>query len=287
MRSILNHPYPCIYDQKEKLLIAGFFGIFVIAFLLIFQPFGISEARGDYMPLKISGYGVVTFAVLIIVYYFSPLIYPNFFKEKNYTVGRELIFTVIIILLIGVASSTYSKFIIPEPYGPSMLGMIAQTFLVGIFPLSFLTIFKYNRLNKSNKKSSSEINLTKQKIEHQTIELKESNFYLISSEQEELKIATKDLLYLESDGNYVSIHQIKDGSIVKSKHRITLKSLIEQNNSNNVIRCHRSFIINLDHVMNVSGNAQGLKFTISHTDDIIPVSRKYISVVKSYWESKK
>ena len=47
-----------------------------------------------------------------------------------------------------------------------------------------------------------------------------------------------------------------------------------------IIRCHRSFVVNLDHVIEVGGNAQGLKLHLNMLEDYIPVSRKYIPVVQ-------
>ena len=40
-----------------------------------------------------------------------------------------------------------------------------------------------------------------------------------------------------------------------------------------LFRCHRAFIINLDKVTHVEGNAQGYKLRIQDYEELIPVSR--------------
>ena len=38
-------------------------------------------------------------------------------------------------------------------------------------------------------------------------------------------------------------------------------------------RCHRAYIVNLDKIEQVEGNAQGYKLKLQGTEDLIPVSR--------------
>jgi DNA-binding LytR/AlgR family response regulator len=47
-----------------------------------------------------------------------------------------------------------------------------------------------------------------------------------------------------------------------------------------LIRCHRSYIVNLDQIKNVDGNAQGLVITLKPCSEKVPVSRKYIDELK-------
>ena len=44
----------------------------------------------------------------------------------------------------------------------------------------------------------------------------------------------------------------------------------------NIIKTHRSFLVNLLHIHSVSGNAQGYKLHLSNFDEPVPVSRNMI-----------
>ena len=49
---------------------------------------------------------------------------------------------------------------------------------------------------------------------------------------------------------------------------------------NSVIRCHRAFIVNVDHIVKFTGNAQGLKLEIEYATDEVPVARNYVNEIK-------
>lgn len=44
-------------------------------------------------------------------------------------------------------------------------------------------------------------------------------------------------------------------------------------------RCHRTYLVNLDKVAHVSGNAQGYRLHLEGLDDTIPVSRNLNDIV--------
>ncbi|NNK69400.1 MAG: LytTR family transcriptional regulator [Flavobacteriaceae bacterium] len=47
------------------------------------------------------------------------------------------------------------------------------------------------------------------------------------------------------------------------------------------MRCHRSYIINVDHVQHISGNLQGYQLELSGFQDLVPVSRSYTRRIKT------
>jgi DNA-binding LytR/AlgR family response regulator len=54
----------------------------------------------------------------------------------------------------------------------------------------------------------------------------------------------------------------------------------------NFYRCHKSYVINLDQVNHISGNAQGYKFHLKSAEDLIPVSRSNNEFVKNYFTNR-
>ena len=70
----------------------------------------------------------------------------------------------------------------------------------------------------------------------------------------------------------------------KVTYRIQLSEFETQlKEASSLVRCHRSYMVNLKKVKNVSGNAQGLKLELINQSEIIPVSRKYIPIVKQFF----
>jgi len=283
MLSLLNSPYPTPYGRKGNFYEALCIGLFVALFLMIFQPFGISESKESNLFLKTGGFGVVSFVVLLFFFYIFPRFFKTFFLEKNYTLGKELIANVGMLFFVTIGNGLYAQYILQQDVFGSIFVLIWQTLLVGIFPLTFVALIQYNRKLNANIRASKEIQIPNQNSSSLEIKTSSIQYFFISGEQEKKQIELDDLLYLESDGNYASLHQLKEGQVLKTIHRTTLKSIEEENTFENIQRCHRSYIVNLNQVTAVNGNAQGLKLSLKNCDDIIPVSKKYIPEIKNYF----
>lgn len=283
MLKILKSPYPCVYGQKVNFITSLCIGIFVALFLVVFEPFNISESKDNFRVLKSAGFGLVSFIVLLVFYFIVPKIFKDFFKEKNYTLGKDIIASAGLIFLVGIANAVYSQCVLNQNANSSIWIMIWQTFLVGIFPLSFLSLLQYNRQLKANLKVSKDIQLSKPQSQTEEGLNSEPQYFSISGDQENDKIELNDLLYLESDGNYVNLNYLNNGIVSKSLQRVTLKSIESENAFTNILRCHRSYIVNLDQIEDVRGNAQGLKLSLKNCEDSVPVSKKYIPAFKRYF----
>jgi hypothetical protein len=93
-------------------------------------------------------------------------------------------------------------------------------------------------------------------------------------------IKKENLLYLESAENYVNICYLNKGKISKYLLRDTLKKIEESFSGTEIIRCHRSYIVNFDKVKVLRKDKDGLKLEFDNpsvTD--IPVSKTYVDTV--------
>lgn len=282
--NILNSPFPAPQGERKEFLYALFTGIFVGGFLVIFTPFGMEESE-QWKTTRIAGFGFVTFFCLLIIYFVLPKLFPRFFEEATYTVGKDLIMAVITIVIIGAGNTWYIS-LWQEIGIANMLGMIWNTFLIGIFPLAFITLIQHMILLKRHVQDSNEINnaavsnLPVDSIPSPKVEQIKVH---ILAENESVEIPFEDLFFIESVGNYANVVQKSNGSISRNLYRTTLKSIEAANQLKGLVRCHRSYIVNLDQVKAVNGNAQGLKLTLKDSAEIVPVSRKYVPLVKSYF----
>lgn len=100
-----------------------------------------------------------------------------------------------------------------------------------------------------------------------------------ASAKERFETDVERLLCLQASDNYVTVFALSadTSDIVESAMlRMTLKYAEEVINSHSqVVRCHKSYIVNLKHVKDISGNAQGYKLHIPALDFAVPVSRSY------------
>ena len=72
------------------------------------------------------------------------------------------------------------------------------------------------------------------------------------------------------------MHWRDESETQKELLRITLLNLLQRVDSDeNIVRCHKSYVVNLDKVAKVHGNARSLMLELKGLDFEIPVSRSF------------
>jgi DNA-binding LytR/AlgR family response regulator len=97
-----------------------------------------------------------------------------------------------------------------------------------------------------------------------------------------LKFSVKkeNLFYLESAENYVSICYINKDKVSKYLLRDTLKKIEETFAGTDIVRCHRSYMVNFEKVKVIRREKDGLKLGFDNPMVMdIPVSRTYVNSV--------
>ncbi len=84
-----------------------------------------------------------------------------------------------------------------------------------------------------------------------------------------------NLLYIQSSDNYIDICYKNKSSVQHKLVRNTLVAVEQSINHTALIRCHRSFIINKNHVRSIIRNTGCYKIIIENSNIEIPISRKY------------
>lgn len=183
------------------------------------------------------------------------------------------------ILLIAIGNFFYNSFWqdFNQLSWDDFLVVLYRTLILAVIPAILIIVWYQNHSLKKNLKSAREINENRK---DQAL----SGDVLISSEneKEQLRLAAKQMLYIESQDNYVMVHfQTQEGN-GKKLIRNSLSKIERQLKPHHLIRCHRSFIVNLTRVHHVKGNSRGLQLELQDTDLVIPVSRGYLTKVKEH-----
>ena len=94
-------------------------------------------------------------------------------------------------------------------------------------------------------------------------------------------IAPQDICYLEVNNKQTHIYTPANNFTIKKP----LKSLEARLKGGNFFRCHKSFMVNLDHVEEIiPWSEQSLMLRISGVDAEIPVGRKYIASLRKIFQ---
>ena len=267
-------PYPLSLNKWGIILSIS---LFISFFMVFFQPFGLHDLESERKSLLLAGYGLVTFCVMFVNMIFLPLIFPGIFKEERWTVFREVIWLLWIVITISSGNYVYSD-LLSIVHWAGFKGFIffgGFTLSIAIIPIVGVIILSHNRLLNKNLIASGEIN---QLIEDHQAGRMNNNKLVIASENENQKIETpaSTLICFESEGNYVNTWYLEEGKIVRSLIRNTLKNIEPQiQEAGNLFKCHRAYIINLSYIEKVNGNSQGYRLQMKYLDKEIPVARNY------------
>src|SRR5690606_29421056 len=92
-----------------------------------------------------------------------------------------------------------------------------------------------------------------------------SNHLYLKVDTKLVKVKDDDILYVEAKGDYVLFKTIEKGYVVNA----TMKKVEEKLNPTKFLKVHRSYIINLDKIVDIENT------TLVINDKVIPISRSH------------
>ena len=103
------------------------------------------------------------------------------------------------------------------------------------------------------------------------------------SGRDSIKINLTNLLLVKSVENYVEIYSKSAQGIQKELLRSSLKRIEDKLKFySSIFHCHRTYLVNMKHIDQITGNSQGYKLTIKGFEDSIPVSRSYSKTFREF-----
>jgi hypothetical protein len=264
---ILNREYYFPKSYSIRILIAAGFGLTILLILILFTPFGMHNIKTFPERLIVaSGYSFIAFIVWLLALNGFVILQIN--KIRFF----HLILVIITIqFIIGCLSTIYNNIIFRNPYYfEFFIDLQVAVYLTGIIPAIMLILLLetsfYQRLSR-----------------HQVIVYKSSIELKIEDENSDKSILlfSDEILSVSSMDNYIKIEIQNNGEKKKPIIlRNTLKN-VEKNlsESDMFIRCHKSHIVNLQWIKEVSGNSLTKKCIMQIGNDTIPISRSKVDLV--------
>ncbi len=252
-------------------------GVFIGVFLMTFQPFGMESWHTPDKLLKLFGFGIITFIVTGSSFTVWGWLFPRQFSDAHWTVGREILLVLVNILIIAIANRLYLAWLLDEWVGiMSWLNMILVTFLIGIFPTAGSVVANYIVQLRKYTRQAAELPAHPLVVPANPADEPVPVLTLTAeNEKETLTLAPTDILFIESSDNYCTVVYQQHGRPNKVLLRSSLSRLERQIQRPHIVRCHRSFVVNLDQVGRVTGNAQGYKLHLVDEQFTVPVARQY------------
>lgn len=267
IKSFLRQPVR-ILSSREKIIAFSAIGLFVFLFLLFFQPFGVNNydpserITSEFFWIILSMGAFVSFFLLLN----DPLLFGLLFKKL---MRRWQIYLWVIWTLIYIASMIFLYYNVLGEWHDfrfsSWLEFIGNFSALSIIPL--IIVYMYVRMQHLRELSTTTSDYSADATQLIT--------FPSDNQKDVITLPLQDILYLESEDNYVAIHYLKSGSLAKSLVRITLKRIHDLQLHPALVRCHRSYLINLLQLNQFKGNSQQGVVYLHHLNQPLPVSRSF------------
>lgn len=286
MRSFLQQPYPFSENAGRKLVVCGGVGLFIAFFLVVFEPYGFDELPTGQKWLHAILFGAVTFVIASFFQITAPRLFPALFREQDWRSWKEIVYLLLTTAVVGAAN--YGLMLWLYPQHTQLSGFLrAQlvTLQVGIFPVCFIVFMKQMLLYRRFAAEASAVTDDIREEEHPVKAVQPEALPAIllrgDNQKEELRLLPETLFFLSSADNYVTVHYRAGEKPSSLLLRSSLKKMEEQLAFHPAFfRCHRMYLVNLQLVKAVSGNAQGLKLHLDGVEEAIPVSRNLTEAVR-------
>jgi hypothetical protein len=280
IKEIWKRPVPGLEFSKERYRMALYYGLLIFAFLFVFKPFGID---GDLQTIFMTsfGFGLVTSVTIIINSFLIPIIIPRYINPDHWTFGKTIVINMYFFTTIAFGNWLYDYFLLPNhQHDFTFFEYLYITVVVGIMPSIIIAYIIERRQRSKNDLLVTEMNLSIEESKH--IPRKKLLTFSGAGSDEELQVEARDFLLAKSEGNYCELHYLEAGMQKSQLIRITLKQVEEiVQNQRNIFRIHRSYIINLSHINELSGNARNLVAHLNKYNLEAPISRTYQREVTS------
>lgn len=274
IQSYLNQPHPFNSGPERYMRSVLVFTFFVGFFLVFFQPFGLSELPGNLPIFAGLGFAGVTF-VSMLVFLGLVLVFPNYFDDDHWTLGRDVFFTLLNFVVIAHANYFFTKSSLFEDL--RMLDysdMMISTFAVGFFPYMFIKLIGNIRLLKENTERARSLTTEIHDAQSHHMESSIPVTFQGENQGDALTIALDDLLFVQSSGNYIEVIYRDQGKLEKTLLRCSISAAEELLSTfPSVFRTHRKYVVNLNNVKEILGNSQGYRLLIEDGLEDIPVAR--------------
>jgi hypothetical protein len=270
MFKFLNRPYPFNDDLKYNSIIVFFISIGVFVFLLLFQPFNINllETRDKYYFML--GLGLITFLVLSINLLFLTSIFNKMFSNTEWNIKKEILWNIWILFTISTGYYLYCRNLRIFEFE---YNIVITLLLAAVFPISALIIINYSRILRLHLKFATELNkkLKENKIIQEKIVHFDSDY-----QKDSLSIKVSLILFIRSANNYIEVFWKENVTIKSQLVRCSMTKAEEILKEDKFIfKCHRSYLVNINHIEKVEGNSQGYRLFFEKVDFFVPVSKNF------------
>jgi hypothetical protein len=268
-------PIPPYINEKQNIVrLVLFTALFALVFINAYSPFG-ADRWYNLTKLQFFTYSSLTILVGVLVVVVSRILMYFVSEKYNIRIWHYLLWICAEIFSMALTYAMFEKIFLKDSrlFADLVKNSSRNTALVLLLPYSILWLYFSWRDKKEQIEKLAELHSFPENSRNMIPFYDDKGILKFSINKE-------NLFYLESAENYVNICYLNKGKVSKYLLRDTLKKIEDTFSGTEIIRCHRSYIVNFEKVKVIRKDKDGLKLEFDNasvTD--IPVSRTYVNAV--------
>ena len=267
----LNAPFLLFNNPKNRYGFAIGAIVFCFLFLLLFSPYNINNWISSVSPVKtmeVPFIGICSGLLILI----SHAIQAHYFKNRAIKNYHLLVGFTFDLLFISVCLSSF--YFSPEN---NLFTEIVEIFrlatpILALWYIIGLSLLKI--ITQQTVPQPIDTPIKKEINKQEAIKIYDENQNI------QLTLTSEALLYIESADNYIIVHYTEADVLSKKMIRNSLKNIEAILQPFNCLRCHRSYIVNLEQAVQLTKINSIHMLQLKACDTLIPISRSTIQTIK-------
>jgi len=243
--------------------------IYFSLFVILYKPFGLQFSSFEIVLYSACISGIIAFISSFLTFIAVRHIENKLFITFNlYWKSILISFFVICISSFAIFSFLSLANTVVAAFGDVLSEIMVASALPFLGALFFTQRVELRNLQITADLLSKQVTDVDKALQDKLLQIK------VESSSDSFEFLLSQLLLIEASDNYCTFYLLVNDTVQKSMQRVSLKSVSEQlSNEEEVIRCHRSYMVNLNYFQKIQGNAKGYRMKLLHLDFEVPVSR--------------
>ena len=275
-----------LYDYRPNLIFCFFAPVFALLFVVIYNPtFGLNPDsyalaegnKGFCIPILCAielGVLLVSRSLLFLIFNSQFSIF-NSIKRRRITEMEFLLWQAIEYVVACLFFDLFLSLYLHLGYFDLLPRILLVSLGINIFPYAFYWVFM-ERMDRDARiaEAYKMLNNTRGKGDQGEGMVR----FTDDKGHVKLVVGADKVISVQSAGNYLTITYDDGGKLLRYTLRNTMKGVEKVCSANGMVRCHRSFFVNVNKVKVIRRAAEGMVAEIDHAVvGTVPVSRTYAS----------
>lgn len=275
-----------IYSRANQIFMVLFVPFFALVFINLYRPLDFDRIDDSFLQafdisrsarvqlitlMMVLGGMIIAAASRIIMGRYTKRYTMTYIGYIVWIFGELLAMVTTLTLATHLTDTTRS---ITELFKNSFV----KTFLIVFIPYAMCYIYFIWQENLR------ELRELRQQIERDETVLQKAYVQILDEKGEmRLSVRRENLVLIESADNYVCVYYLNGDKTKKTMVRNTLSRVAEHLKGSRIVRCHRSYMINIDHVKILHRDKEGvlIELGIESMPDV-PISRTYADNIREW-----